>query len=130
MTSNDNVQYVTVEAFNAATEKTNQHLASIDKKLAEIDISLTKLDRTMTEIRYEMGYFKYDTDHLQTSIYWGFAIIAIVIAIVGLVIARAPTNKQEKQDTSLTRSEIQEIVRSEMQITVDEAVARALSAKK
>lgn len=119
MTSNDNVQYVTVEVFNAG----------ISELRSEIHRTNEEIKAAIAEMKHELRYQARDIEHLQTSIYWGFAVIAIVVALVGFVMTLAPMfremyrdSKQAKKDTPPSRSEIQKMV--------DEAIAKALSAKK
>ena len=58
---------------------------------------------------------------MQTSIYWGFAIIAIVIALVGFTVSLAPAFLEflKNKRTYATTEQVQEIV--------DRAIAKAFS---
>ncbi len=117
MTSNDKQQFVTVDIFNDAINKINVRFDNIDK--------------TMNEIHYELRYNARDTEHLQTSVYWGFAIIAAVIALVGFVITLAPMFRDMYRDAKQARSQdnIRKLVREVMQDEIDAAVQRALKTK-
>ncbi len=103
MTSQDNTRYVTVEMFNYGVAAINQRL--------------DKIDQTMTEMRYEIRYNARDIDHLQTSVYWGFALLGIIIALVQLF--KREKNEQPKQ----------EITRSDVQSMIDAAISKALGVK-
>lgn len=92
MTSDDNVQYVTVEAFNATTEKMNQHLASIDGTLKEIRAEILVLDRKL-----EINAVK--IEGLQYFMGIGFTIMAAVITLMGFVIALAPMFREMYRDS-------------------------------
>lgn len=118
MTSNDAHQYVTVEMFNSATNRTEMRFDMIDQKLNSID-------RTLTSIGYELRFNARDNEHLQTSVYWGFAILGIVIAVVGvfaplLLELFRDTRKAKKNDNmkeiarEVMREEIREAVRENM----------------
>ena len=107
MTSQDNARYVTVEMFDGA--------------ITDINRRLDKIDQTLTELRYEIRYNARDIDHLQTSVYWGFAIMGVVVALAGLMIAIAPILKEARQ----LKQEMQEIARS----VAGEVMSSALGAK-
>ena len=118
MTSNDAHQYVTVEMFNSATNRTEMRFDMIDQKLNSID-------RTLTSRGYELRFNARDNEHLQTSVYWGFAILGIVIAVVGvfaplLLELFRDTRKAKKNDNmkeiarEVMREEIREAVRENM----------------
>ena len=82
MTSNDN--YITIEMFNAGIQ--------------EIKSELKEIKTELREIKYENQLNKNDTAHLQTTIYWGFALstllIGVVIAVVGFMVTLAPTIRE------------------------------------
>ena len=118
MTSNDAHQYVTVEMFNSATNITVMRFDMIDQ-------NLNSSDRTLTSIGYELRFNARDNEHLQTSVYWGFAILGIVIAVVGvfaplLLELFRDTRKAKKNDNmkeiarEVMREEIREAVRENM----------------
>ena len=65
MTSNDN--YVTVEIFNNGIQEVNQRFDKLE--------NLINTGIRVNEVAHS---------YLQTSVYWGFAIIAFVVALVGL----------------------------------------------
>ena len=111
MTSQDNTRYVTVEMFNDG-------MAAVTSRLDAINRRLDKIDQTIAEMRYEIRYNARDIDHLQTSVYWGFAILGIIVAL-------APSFRREK-----TEKPQPEVTRSDVQSMIDEAISRALSVRK
>ena len=127
MTSADNQQYLTVEIFNSANSRT-------EKRFDIIDSRFISLDRTLTSISYELRLNARDNEHLQTSVYWGFAILGILIAVVGIV---APLlleiyrdAKKAKNDNDIrtaTRQIVHEEISSYVTQAVNEAVAKAIS---
>lgn len=74
MTSND---LIILEAINGLEGKVINLQAEIKEMKQEIKDTRNEL---MTEIRINQN----DTVHIQTSVYWGFAIIGVIIAFVGL----------------------------------------------
>ena len=119
MTSNYNQQYVTVEIFNSATSK-------IEERFDIIDSRFISLDKTLTSIGYELRYNARDTEHLQTSVYWGFAILGIIITIVGIF---APLLLTMYIDTRKTKNDndIREVAREVMHEEISLSVAQAVS---
>ena len=102
MTSTDNV--VTVEMFNAGIEGLK-----------------SEIRRGKDELRTEIRLNARDTEHLQTLIYWVFALMAIFVAFVGFLITLAPTILEfykAKQQKFVTPEQVKEIV--------DNAIADAL----
>ncbi|MBQ3448258.1 MAG: hypothetical protein IJG37_11515 [Synergistaceae bacterium] len=112
MTSNDSTQYVTVEMYNAGTAATNRHLASIDQTLVGI----------WQEIRYQ----ERDAEHMQTTIYWGFAILALVVAFVGYLVSLAPIFRDVYKDAREARDER---LKREMREIAREEISRAMSVR-
>ena len=115
MTSNENG--VTIEALNSRID-------GIDKRLITIDRRLDSIDKTLTTIGYELRYNALDTAHLQTSVYWGFAVLAVVVALVGFVIALAPMLRdiyKENRNPALSEEKVQ--------MMIDNAVSKALILK-
>ena len=111
MTSQDNAVYVTVEMFNDG-------MARIERRFDALERRLDKVEQTMTEMRYEIRYNARDIDHVQTSVYWGFALLGIIVAL-------APSFRREKNEKPQP-----EVTRSDVQSMIDEAISRVLGAKK
>ncbi len=128
MTSQDNTRYVTVEMFNDGMASISRRLDTIDQTLTEMRAEIRAIDR-----RVEINTVKIDELHYFMGI--GFAVIAIVVAFVGFVIALAPTFREMYRDrkqakSEHTKQEILDTIRAEVQSMIDEAIARALSARK
>ena len=75
MTSTDN--YVTIEIFNK----------SIQEIKYEVQQIRNEFHQGIQEVKYQQQLNVHDTAHLQTSVYWGFAIMGVVMALVGLIVA-------------------------------------------
>ena len=109
MTSNDNPQYITVELFNSKMETfitqiklDNEQLRNeLNSKIDNVRNELnSKIDSTQAELRAEMqAGFTYlhnevqavsaqvqvnsaKIEMLQHTFYWGFAILALIVAFV------------------------------------------------
>ena len=91
MTSNDN--YVTIEIFNQGIQ--------------EIKNEISNLHSEIRDVKYDNRLNSAKIDWLQHSIYWGFAVIAFVVAYVSLRPSRK--EKSEKQKF-MTAEQVQEIV--------------------
>ena len=97
MASNDH--YVTIEIFNQGIQEIKTEVKQINNELHQ-EIKDTK-NELLTEIRInEVG-----TSHLQTSIYWGFAIMGIVIALVGLIVAIIALNPSQRKEQTESKPE-------------------------
>ena len=109
--SEDRLPYVTAEMFQEAN-------VAAEKRFDAIETSLTEIKSTLSEMRYELRQHEHDMNHMQTTVYWGFAIMALVIAFIGCVITLAPMlrdmyhDRKREKAVKVTRSEIEEIVRS------------------
>ncbi|MBQ3646012.1 MAG: hypothetical protein II960_05345, partial [Synergistaceae bacterium] len=91
MTSNDN--YVTIEIFNQGIQ--------------EIKNEISNLHSEIKDVKYENRLNSAKIDWLQHSIYWGFAVIAFVVAYVSL----RPSRKEKSEKQKFTTAEqVQEIV--------------------
>lgn len=127
MTSTD------VEIFKSGLEDLKYYIdgrvseveTNFGKRFDVIESNLGEIKATLTEMRYELRQQEHDMNHMQTTVYWGFAIMALVIAFIGCVITLAPMlremyqdRKREKTEESLTRSEVQEMI--------TEAISRTL----
>ena len=102
MTSNDN--FVTIEIFNARMD-------IIEKRLDKLENLIT------TEIRVNEVSHAY----LQHSIYWGFAIMGVVIALVGLIVAIIALNPSRKEKTESkpewSERDLRAVMREEISMT-------------
>ena len=119
MTSNDNQQYITVELFNSKMET---FIAQIKLSNEQLRNELnSKIDSVQSELRAEIQAVATQVqvnsakiEMLQHTFYWGFAILALIVAFV-------PMFRRERKDKeqTITRNNVLEIV--------NEAVAKAFT---
>lgn len=115
MTSQDNQQYLTADMFNA---KMDAFIRDNEKFRQEIHSEIRVLQDDVRTL-------KSDTSHIQTSIYWGFALMTMFIALASFLMTLAPSflelikNKNQSREIYPTIEQVQEIV--------DKAIARAFS---
>lgn len=104
--SNDN--FITIEVFNNGIKEIKQEISALR----------TELRAEIQDIRYEEKLNNAKIDWLQHSVYWGFAIIGIIIAFVGIVIALAPFFKKEKIEQEkvkiLNENDIRNLIKNEI----------------
>ena len=81
----------------------------------------TELKSEIRDVRYETQLNGAKIDWMQTSIYWGFAIIAFVVTFVAIFVPYFKREKSEKKEPELTVPKVQTMI--------DEALARALIVK-
>ena len=103
----NNENYITVDAFNNGIQELKQDFKSSIQELKQ------DLKAEIQEIKTDIRVLQSDTAHLQTSVYWGFAIIAIVIAFFALF--KNDNKKQEKKQTFTENQviEIRSLIRDE-----------------
>lgn len=70
-----------------------------------------EIQQDTTQLRYEINLVKHDTEHLQLTVYWGFAIIAFVSAFVS-VFQKEPREKSSRD--YLSRAEVQAMIDAAM----------------
>ncbi len=75
MTSNDNI--ITVEIFNNRIQEIKTEIQGIRQEIKD----------TKNELLSEIRINQNDTAHLQTTIYYGFSILGLIIGLVGLIVA-------------------------------------------
>ncbi|MBR2207213.1 MAG: hypothetical protein IJ859_00215 [Synergistaceae bacterium] len=103
MTSTDN--YVTIEIFNAGIQGIKTEMNQ------RFDIIQTEIKEMNQELRITQN----DVAHIQTSIYWGFAVMGIVIALVGLIVAILAIIPPERSEDLSSRNirDIRALIREE-----------------
>ena len=113
MMSND--KFVTVEILDERINELKKEL-KIEINTGNTQIRNELKDAT-AEINTAIKINAVDNAHLQTSIYWGFAIatltIGVVIAIVGFFVTLAPSlreNSKRKESKYTTVEQVQSIV--------------------
>ena len=107
MASNDVKQdsnVLTVEIFNAG--------------IAELRTEIGALKNEITDVKTNVAVNSAKIEMLQSSINWGFAIMAIVVAFVAIFTPFFKREKIEKKEPELTVAKVQSMI--------DEALARAM----
>ena len=114
MTSND---LIILEAINGLERKIINLQSEVQEIRQEIKDTRNEL---LTEIRLNQN----DTAHLQTSVYWGFAIMAFVVAFVSLYPFKheRPENLTEQKKFT-TEERVQEIATSIAEKVMSKALA-------
>ena len=109
MTSNDvNNNFVTVEMFNAGIQEIKNEMAEMRREIKQ-EIKDTRQE-LMTEIRINQN----DTAHVQTSVYWGFAIMGIIIAFISVYLPRKEKSERGEDLSPRNIRDIRAIVREEI----------------
>ena len=110
MTSNDKQEYITVEMFNDG--------------LKEIKSEFKEIKTEIREIKYENQLNSAKIEWLQHSIYWGFAIIGVIIAFVSLYpFRREKTENEIQQKETLTEARVERIAETIAEKVVGKALA-------
>ena len=106
MTSNDvnNNNFVTVEMFNAGIQEIKSEIRELRQEIKDTRQEL------MTEIRINQN----DTAHVQTSVYWGFAIMGIIIAFISVYLPRKEKSERGEDLSPRNIRDIRAIVREEI----------------
>ena len=124
MTSNDNPQYLTVELFNSKMETfitqirldneqlRNELNSKIDNVRNELNSKIDSVQASLhTEIQAVSAQVQVNSakiEMLQHTFYWGFAILALIVAFVPMF---RRERKEKQQEQTITREKIKEIVR-------------------
>lgn len=119
MTSNDN--FITVEMFNEGLNRIEEKIIMLKQDINQLNQRFDKLENLVaTEIRVNETAHSY----LQTSIYWGFAIIAFVVAFVGLYpFKREKTENSTQQKETLTEARVEKIAETIAEKVMSKALA-------
>ena len=126
MTSND---LIIIEAINGLQFEMNQKFEIVNKRIDNLQTEIKDMrNELLTEIRLNQN----DTAHLQTSVYWGFAIMGVVIGLVSFIvaiIALLPYLRKEKSEAKAeqkkftTEERVQEIATSIAEKVMSKALA-------
>ena len=108
MTSNDNHQYLTVEMFNSKMDTFMTQIRLENEKLrselrAEFQAGFSTL-----QIQTQVNSAKIEM--LQHTFYWGFAILAVVVALVPYFRRERKQKAPEITQTSLTEDRVKELI--------------------
>ena len=104
-------KYLTVEIFNAGISEIKGEISGLKKQVDILALEVRDNSR--------------DIAHLQTSIYWGFAIVAIVVALIGFVVTLAPMFTGLYKDLRNRREDRE--LDAKIKTIVDAAISRAMS---
>ncbi len=106
MASNDanNNNFITVEMFNAGIQEIKNEIKELKQEIRDTRSEL------MTEIRITQN----DTAHIQTSVYWGFAIIGVIIAFVGIIPFRKEKSERSEELSPRNIRDIRALIREEL----------------
>ena len=116
MTSNDNQQYITVELFNSKMETLITQIQLGNEKLRnELN---SKIDDVKSELRTEIQTVDANVkvnsakiEMLGHSMYWGFAIMTLIITAVAIFVPYfLSAHKDKKTANSLTEEKVQKMI--------------------
>ena len=130
MTSNDNQQYLTVEMFNSKMDTLLTQIRLENEKLrtelkaeisdvrsdlhAEIQAVRSDLHAEILDVRADVRVNSAKIEMLQHSLYWGFAIMTLVITFVAVIIPYFWRERKQKApettQTSLTEDRVKELI--------------------
>ena len=118
MQSND---LIILEAINGLESEMNQKFEIVNKRIDNLE---TEIKDTRNELLTEIRLNQHDIAHLQTSVYWGFAIMAFVVAFVSLYPFKheRPENLTEQKKFP-TEERVQEIATSIAEKVMSKALA-------
>ena len=125
MTSND---LTILEAINGLEGKIVAIQSEIQEVRQEIKDTRQEIKDTRNELMTEIRINQNDTAHLQTSVYWGFAIMGVVIGLVSFVVATIallPYLRKEKSETKVEQKNFTTV--EQVQNIVETAISRALA---
>ena len=127
MTSNDNLileyrlgQSELTRKIEVLTNNMERRFDDVNRRIDTVD---RKLDVLTIQVQNNFDYQNMRIDSLQTSVYWGFALITFFIAVVGVMVVLAPSileifRSRRKERDYATLEQVQEIV--------DKSISRAL----
>ena len=136
MTSNDQAVYIREDVFNARMDAMMTEIRLMNEKLSnelhneiksvktelhnEIQGVKAELRAEIQEVKVETRMNTQQTADLQTSVYWGFALMAIIITLAGFMMSLAPTflehfREKQKSKKYVTHDEVKDIVDDEVE---------------
>ena len=116
MTSNDKQEYITVEMFNDGLKEIKTEIIALNKRIDDVKIEIRD---TRNELLTEIRLNQHDVAHLQASVYWGFAIIAFVVAFISL----NPFRKEKTEHKpEMSERDLRAIMREEIKMAQNVAV--------
>ena len=112
MTSNDNY-YITIEMFNEGLNKIEEKILMLN---AGIEKRFDKLENEIKDVKYEIRLNQNDIAHVQTSVYWGFAIIGVIIAFVSLYPFKREKTERSEDLSPRNIRDIRALIREEIRM--------------
>ena len=103
MTSND---LIILEAINGLEGK-------VVNLQTEMNQRFEKLEAEIKDVKYEIRLNQNDIAHVQTSVYWGFAIIGVIIAFVSLYPFRREKSEKSEELSQHNIRDIRALIREE-----------------
>ncbi len=120
MISNDNQQYITVELFRSEMNNLLTQIRLENEKLRgelrkEFQDGFSTLHTEIEAVKEIAIVNSARIDMLQHSLYWGFAIMTIVIAVVAIFVPyflheHKEKKQEQEQQQYTTRNEVQELI--------------------
>lgn len=104
MTSNDNQQYITVELFNSKMETLMTQIRLENEKLR------SELHGEIQAVHSDVKVNSAQIAELHHFMYWGFAILTLVSALVPLFRHERKEKRQEQNQTILTEDKVQAMI--------------------
>ena len=123
MTSNDKQEYITVEMFNDGLKEIKTEIIALNKRIDDVQTEINEMKQeikdTRNELLTEIRLNQHDVAHLQASVYWGFAIIAFVVAFISL----NPFRKEKTEHKpEMSERDLRAIMREEIKMAQNVAV--------
>ena len=106
--------------FDASEKNNAERFEIINGQLVQLRKDVDSLKAEVVEVKHNVNLNAHDIAHLQTSIYWGFALIALGAAFAPILLDMHRDRRQERKE----RAEY--VTRSEMEEAITEAVTKAL----
>ncbi len=130
MTSNDNLILEYRLSQSELTRKIEVLANNIERRFDDLDRKIETVDRKLealtVQVQNNFDYQNMRMESIQTSVYWGFALITFFIAVVGVIVALAPSileifRSRRKEHDYVTSEQVQEIVDRSISKTLDKA---------
>ncbi len=101
--------------------------AELSQKIQILDNNTERRFEVLTlQVQNNFDYQNMRMESIQTSVYWGFALITFFIAVVGVMVALAPSileifRSRRKERDYVTSEQVQEIVDRSISKALDKA---------
>ncbi|MBQ7152302.1 MAG: hypothetical protein IJR94_08650 [Synergistaceae bacterium] len=116
MTGNEKAQdYITVEIFNAGIQEIKTSIQGLVSEVQTLKSDVKELKASVQQLEYKTGINGAKLEMLQTSVYWGFAVMAFVVAYIQL----RPSRREERAEKKIhdwSENELREMMREEFKL--------------